>query len=211
VTNIVKGIFGGTPKGVDRLRGFTPASFSAPGLTGRFANNRFSLNRTPAGNAALEDLRRGFTDKAAELRDLRPQVAPGFGRLTKSRVEAIRGAGRRAVGNLREELSRRRVLGSSFAQREVASTEAEFGRQEEMARAESFLSELDLTNQLINQEFDAATRGAAAVLGQLNFETSLAAELSSQASNQNNANRIAQAQAQAESDRLGFDFLEFLF
>ena len=60
-------------------------------------------------------------------------------------IDAIRSAGKRTIGNLREELGKRRVLGSTFASREIASTEAEFGRIEEQSRAESFLQELTLT------------------------------------------------------------------
>jgi hypothetical protein len=207
--SIVKGLFGGKSSSEKILNKFTPASFTAPGLTGQFnrGTNTFNVQRTAEGQRTLDALRGGFEGFASTIRGLRPDVAPGFGRLTKSRVDAIRGAGRRAVGNLREELSRRRVLGSSFAQREVAATEAEFGRQEEAARAESFLQELELTRDLIGQEFQASIAGSAAVLDQLNFETTVSTNLSNSASQQMQANITAQAQARSSQEAGTAEFL----
>src|SRR3990167_9069073 len=205
MVSIVKGLFGGKSKSEKILQRFTPAGFSTPGLTGTFdkGTNTFSVSRTEEGQRTLDSLRGGFEGLATELRGLRPQVAPGFGRLTESRVQAIRGAGQRAVGNLREELSRRRVLGSSFAQREVVATQAEFGRQEEQARAESFLQDFDATRELIGQEFQASIAGSAAVLDQLNFETGLGAQLSNASSQQMQQNILAQAQARAANEAGG--------
>lgn len=207
--SIIKGIFGGKSSSEKILQRFTPTSFSAPGLSGSFDRiaNRFSVARTEEGQRTLDSLRGGFEGLATQIRGLRPQVAPGFGRLTEGRVAAIRGAGKRAVGNLREELSRRRVLGSNFAQREVAGVEAEFGRQEEVARAESFLAELDLTRELIADEFKASLSGMSVVLEQLNFETGLAANLSQGVSQQMQANITAQAQARAAQEQGAGEFV----
>ena len=212
MSRIFKGLFGGKSKAEKILQRFTPAGFSAPGLTGSFdkGTNTFSLNRTREGNQTIADLRKAFESRAAEFRGLRSDVKPGFGRLTRSRIEAIRGAGKRAVGNLREELGRRRVLGSTFASREIASTEAEFGRLEEAARAESFLQELGLTSELIKEEFASTISGFTAILQQMNFETSLAANLANNASAQLNANLTAQAEAQAAQQAVGESFFNNL-
>lgn len=187
MSSIVSGLFGGKSNARDILDDFTPAGFSSAGLRGTFANNTFSLQRTPQMQRTLAGIRAGFEGRAAALRDraaaisgqiptlqgirgnlsglrpgladlrgdiqgLRSELRPGFGRLTRSRVEELRGLRGRAVGNLREELSRRRVLGSSFAAREIGALEAEFAQEEDRIRAESFLAELDATNQLIQQE-----------------------------------------------------------
>lgn len=209
MTSIIKGLFGGKSKAEGILQRFSPTGFSAPGLSGSLnrSTNTFGVTRTAEGQRSLDALRGGFEGLASEIRGLRPQVEPGFGRLTEGRVQAIRGAGQRAVGNLREELSRRRVLGSSFAQREVSGVEAEFGRQEEVARAESFLAELELTRSLIADEFKASLSGSAAVLDQLNFETGLAANLSQSVSQQLHSNITAQAQARAAQEAGATEFL----
>jgi len=198
--SFIKKIFGksGAEK---RLGQFQPAGFAGGGLTGEFDKgaNEFRLERGPERQSAIDDLVAGFRDRASEFRGLRERVRPGFGELTRTRVEAIRTAGARTVGNLREELTKRRVLGSSFAQREVTATESEFARQEESARAEAFIQELGLTAELIDEEFDATIAGLGTVLEQLNFETNIAAQLSVSASNQ--ALTAAGASAQAASAR----------
>jgi len=173
----MSGIFGKSSS-EEALERFEPTSFITPGHTGRFSGDQFFLSRTSQGRSALDDLVAGFDARAAEFRGQRERVRPGFGELTRTRVEAIRQAGLRTVGNLREELSKRRVAGSSFGQGQIASEEARFGRLEEQTRAESFLQELALTTQLIQKEFDSTIAGLATVLSQLNIETALAADLS---------------------------------
>lgn len=212
MSRIFKGIFGGRSSSEKILQRFQPTGFSAPGLTGTFDKgaNRFDVQRTGEGARTIADFRKAFEGRAAEFRGLRADVKPGFGRLTRSRVEAIRGAGQRAVGNLREELAKRRVLGSTFASREIASTEAEFGRQEEFARAESFLQELGLTGELIKEEFGSLISGFAAMLQQMNFETALSANLANNASAQLNQNLQAQAGAREAQQAVGESFINNL-
>ena len=210
MSRIIKGIFGGTSSSERILQRFEPTGFSTPGLSGTFANDRFTLQRGAEAGTALQDIRRLGEERAAEFRGLREDVRPGFGRLTRARVEAIRTTGKRVIGNLRESLSRRRVLGSTFAGREIASQESEFGRQEEVARAESFLQELGLTSQLITEEFNASISAVKDVLTQLNFESTIAAQLSTAASAQINANLTAQAEARAAQQAAGESFINNL-
>ena len=212
MSRIFKGIFGGRSKGEEILQRFSPSGFSAPGLTGQFDKgaNQFNLSRTAEGAKTIADLRQAFTGRAAEFRGLRGDVKPGFGELTRTRVEAIRNAGQRTVGNIREELAKRRVAGSTSASREIASTEAEFGRLEEQTRAESFLQELGLTSELIKEEFASTISGFQAILQQMNFETALSANLANNASAQLNANLRAQAGAQAEQQAVGESFINNL-
>jgi len=189
-----------------RLRDFQPSNFRSPGLSGRFnkSTNTFSVSRGRGVDSALSSLRQGLEGRSAAFGELRDQVTPGFGRLTRSRVEAIRNARSRAVGNLREELGKRRVLGSSFAQREIAGVEAQFGQIEEQTRAESFLTELGVNADLIQQEFSGAIEAAQAFINQFNIESSLAAGMATNATNAINSNLQAQAQvAQARRDGIG--------
>ncbi len=171
----------GKSSGEKALASFKPVSFSSPGLSGTFKDNRFTLNRGAEASEALGDIRSLSQEQAGAFRGLRDRVKPGFGELTRTRIDAIRNAGKRTIGNLREELGKRRVLGSTFASREIASTEAEFGRIEEQTRAESFLQELAFTGELIREEFSSALEGIASILNQLNLESSIAAQLSQSA------------------------------
>lgn len=223
MTRIVKGIFGGKSSSEGILQQFRPVSFAAPGATGTFdqASNTFSLTRTPARETAVGNLVRGFDAQASAIRGLRPSVAPGAGRLsqglqasTQARIAALRGEGRRSVGNIRENLARRRLAGSSFQASEVAAAESEFAMREDQVRAQGavaeaqgFLQEIDMTRTLINDEFGASIKGLGTVLQDLNFDTAVVAELAGMSSQLMNDNLRAQAEARAAQEAAGEDFL----
>ncbi|HDZ36774.1 MAG TPA: hypothetical protein ENH62_00495 [Marinobacter sp.] len=208
--SLIKKIFGKS-SGEKRLARFQPSSFSSPGLSGTFKDNRFTLSRGAETSEALGDIRSLSQEQAGAFRGLRDRVKPGFGELTRTRIDAIRNAGKRTIGNLREELGKRRVLGSTFASREIASTEAEFGRIEEQTRAESFLQELALTADLIKEEFSAALQGIGTILQQLNIESALAANLSQSASDQLLAAAGASAEVAAARRSGNMEFFMELF
>lgn len=187
-----------------KKRSTTQGFFNTPGFTGTFTgdkkNRTFNLTRTSETSGLLTDLRSRLGDTTSALRDLRSQVAPGFGDLTQARVKAIRDAGARTVGNLRQELGKRRVAGSSFAEREISATEATFAREEERARAEAKVQEIALTDQLIAQEFDVGFQVLTALINQGNFEASLAADIQIGAENLRESRRTTNAQiSQANS------------
>ncbi len=223
MTRIVKGLFGGKSSSEGILQRFRPVGFQSPGATGSFdaGSNTYSLLRTPERSAAISSVVSGFNAQSQAMAGLRPQVAPGFGRLTRGiqastqeRIAALRGEGRRTVGNIRENLARRRLAGSSFQASEVAAAEAEFARAEDTARAESavaeaqaFISEIGLTSDLIKEEFGAAVAGAETVLRELNFDTSTVASLAGLSSQLINDNLTAQAEARAAQEAAGEDFL----
>lgn len=265
------------------LERFRPAGFSAPGLQGRFANNRFSITRgvptTNALNAATEGfaerraaassaasgfaalrprlqalsgqvsaftqagvanlrqlaqemdaargvipglqggfegvrgtlggIRSGLGGLRGELQALRSEIRPGMGRLTESRLAGLESQRGRAIGNLREELARRRVAGSSFAIRELGAVESEFQRQEDLVRAESFLQELGATTDLLNQEagifgMEADIAGQeAGILGQQAGLVGLNAEMiAQQAGFEGDATQLQQIGTQMIADFL---------
>lgn len=223
MSRIVKGLLGGKSKSEGILQRFSPVSFAAPGATGTFdrASNTFSLSRTPAREAAVGNLVQGFDAQASALRGLRGSVAPGAGRLsqglqasTQARIAALRGEGRRTVGNIRENLARRRLAGSSFQASEVAAAEAEFAMREDQVRADSavaeaqgFLQEIDMTRSLINEEFGASISGLSTILQDLNFDTATVTQLAGLASQLMNDNLRAQAEARSAQEAAGEDFL----
>lgn len=101
-----------------------------------------------------------FDTQLGELANIRSQIQPGIGALTEARQARIEDARQRSLGNLRDNLARRRVLGSSFAQDAQQRAEAEFGRQAADADAQSFLEELALTRDVINQQFQTGLQSA---------------------------------------------------
>lgn len=93
-----------------------------------------------------------FSSELGNLADLRGQVRPSFGRFTEAAVESIRRAKADALGTARQQLQRRRVLGSSFGNAQLAAIEQKAGRDEFSARADALLKEIDQTFRIINQE-----------------------------------------------------------
>lgn len=97
----------------------------------------------------------GLLDRnARETAAIRDRIAPGMSELRRVRLQEIEDARNRAVGNLRENMQQRRVLGSSFGQDALARAELEFGGAKERAAAESTLAEIEATRALDREAFN---------------------------------------------------------
>lgn len=182
------------------LSTFQPAGFSAGGLTSGFdpATGRITITPSAERLGAVRGISDQYNAEAGLFEGLRGRVAPGVSDLRRARLQEIEDARINAIGNLRENLSRRRVLGSSFGQDAATRAEAEFAGQRERASAESFLQELELTNQLIQQEFQGRRQAVQVGLDELNLEADLAAKLSGAATQQLGANARALAELNAK-------------
>jgi len=189
------------------LTGFQPGGFEGGGLTGTFADGKFSLTRGAELTGALGEVSGAFRRTSEDFRSLAGQVTPGFGRLTKSRLAQVESARRRSIGNLRENLSRRRVLGSSFGEDAITRGEIEFTREANRVEAESFIQELQLNAELLGKANEAEVQRATTMLGQLNFESGLAAEISGQINTimATNTQLHAQLTADLAAARAGVD------
>lgn len=163
------------------LQSFTPPGINAGGLKATFGEGGVTVNSSAERQGLVSGLAGqsgAFANTIAQLRDM---VTPGIGGLTKSRLEQIENARLAATGNLRDNLARRRVLGSSFGQDALARAELEFGKEKERVAAESFLQELEATTQLVQQEFTARRDEFQTQLTELNLEATLASTLSTKA------------------------------
>lgn len=182
------------------LSTFQPAGFSAGGLTTGFdpATGRITLTPSAERLGYVRGVSEGFNAEADLFGGLRSRVAPGVSDLRRARLEEIENARVQAIGNLRENLSRRRVLGSSFGQDAATRAEAEFAGARERVSAESFLQELEMSNQLIQQEFASRRASFQTGLDELNLQADLAAKLSGAATQQLGANARALAELNAK-------------
>jgi len=124
-----------------------------------------------------EGISRAFGEQAGLIGDLRQQVRPGFGRLTETRLRGVRDAGRRTIGDLRENLARRRVLGSSFAGDAIARQELAIADQADAIRADAFLKELQLSNDLIDSEFGLRRGELETLLNEQTFRDKISVQL----------------------------------
>jgi hypothetical protein len=178
--------------------------FERQGGFAKSGPERLGLSLVSLGNAAqqtgevrgmLGPVRSGLVGLNSDLATLRGEVRPGFGRLTDARVTAIRDAASESIGNLRDSLARRNVLGSSFANDAVSRTRLAFAKEEERARAEAAIQEIGLSQQLIQEQ--AANYGQ-----QLGLLQEDRANLSQQAV-------IYQSQAQIIANQMDRELQEF--
>ncbi len=171
-------LFGGKKgKAQEGLSTFQPTGINAGGLTSGMSGGNITI--TPSGErlGLVGNIASRFGEQAGLLSRLRESVAPGISALRTSRLQEIDNARNSAISNLRDNMARRRVLGSSFGNDTIARAELEFGKERERVAAESFLQELELSNNLINQEFEAGRAQFQTGLDELNLQADIGTKL----------------------------------
>lgn len=184
--------------GLNALDKPTFTGFDAGGLSARLGANGVSVTSSNDRLLQLGKLAALFPQQASEIAALKARVAPGMSELRAARLGEIENSRARAVGNLRDNLQKRRVLGSSFAQDSLANAESEFAQQKSKVAGESFMQELEATNQLMTQEYEARAGEFQTWLGEMGLQASLAAELSAQFQSEANKNMQLKASLLAE-------------
>lgn len=196
-------LFGGG-KSESAAEEFKPVGINAGGIRSQFSGGNINITSSGQRQGLVGGLAATFPEQAGQIGALREQVTPGFGRLTQSRLQQVENARKKSIGNLRENLQRRRVLGSSFAGDALSRAESQFGEQAEQVAAESFLQELELSQQLIQQEFTAARGEFTTQLDELNLQADVATKLASGATQALSQNARLQAELDArESEGAG--------
>lgn len=175
-----------------------PVNVNAGGLSSSFKNNTLKVGSSIGRQKLVGNISATFGQQAGLLAGLRARVAPGASDLRAARLAEVENARQSAVGNLRENLARRRVLGSSFAGDALNRAELQFGQEKDKVAAESFMQELDLTHKLIGEEFDARRGQFQTKLGEMNIQADLATKLSSDATNVMTASAQLRAQLAAQ-------------
>lgn len=175
--------------------GLLPSTFSGGGLTSGFdpRTRSVSLTSSPERAGLVSSIASRFGEQAGLVAGLRARVAPGMSDLRSVRLQEIENARRSSVSNLRDNLARRRVLGSSFADDAMQRAEIGFAQEKERVQAETFLQEIDLTNQFIQQEYDLQRSEFSTQLNELNLQADLAANLTAQANDVLKTNASLQA------------------
>lgn len=179
---------------------YTPPGLNAGGLSATFGDNGYNVTASGDRMAAVGNVAQTFGDQASTFAGLRSMVAPGNNALLQARLAEIENARSSAIGNLRENLQRRRVLGSSFAQDAATRAEAEFGQQRSAATADTFMRSLEASSQLAEKEFTARRGQFQTGLDEMNLETNLAAGLATKATDVLGQNARYQALLDAQND-----------
>jgi len=180
-------LFGGKQQSANQL--FTPAPL--PGIdAGGFRGTGGSISITPERQGLTAQIGEQFLTEADAIQRLGGEGVEG---LRSLRLREADDARTRAIGNLRENLARRRVLGSSFGQDAVSRLEVEAGRERERIQAESALQSLALKER----ESERRRSAVQAQLEDLNTAADIGLKLSTTANAQlrENAQIIAQLNA----------------
>lgn len=207
MTNLVQSatnlITGDPSQATGSIANYRPTDFTTGGLSGTSKDGTFSITRSNQLQETLGGLQSALSDRAQKFANLRKGITDIGTGLKATGAQAIRNQGRRAIGDLRENLARRRVAGSSFAQDAIARGEAEFARQEAEFGAQTDFQVLQAEAELLNQETQAGIESFQTALNQFNLEGQLAASVSSNLSSiaAQNAQMIGQINAEYAAAR----------
>lgn len=195
----------GVPDPASFIRNNQPLSLGAGSLNAAFnpATNTFEVAPGAARTSAIQGISDASQGLSNDLGGLLARVQPGFSDVRNARLAAIENNRRRTLGNLRDNLSRRRISGSSFALDALSRAEAEFAQQSSNAEAQSILEELDATSTLLTRKTEAEIAGLQALLNGMNFEVETGRSLITSASNLLNQNNqlLASLAAQEAAGR----------
>lgn len=172
----------------------------AGGLRARITSGGTAkVNVRPERTAIVQGLANQFRDIGAQIGGLRERVGPGFQNVLESRLNTLRSARSRTVGTIAENLSRRRVLGSSFGQAAIAQTEREFAEAEANARAQTFLEGIQTEQNLIQTEGAALIDAFQTELNEQNLQIQVASGLMGQTIQAQTQNSLLQQQLAAQA------------
>ena len=177
-------LLGGGRKEREAVQSLDPSKvvtgFNAGGLTGQRDGMSFNVTASPLREARVQGIGNALTRGIGDNRRLEARVRPGFGLLSQSIRESFGASRRRALGNARDQFARRRIQGSSFAQDTLARLEAEFAEREAASLAEANLAEIELTNDLMQRRTQMDVARAETFLSELNVQAELGANFASQ-------------------------------
>lgn len=165
------------------------------GLTSKISGkNNFKLKSSPERKALIDSITDIQNKGAAELTGVRDQVRPGFSEFRRAGLEEIGTRARQSIGNLRDNLARRRVLGSSFAGDAIQRAEREFAQEESEFAAATTLQELDVFTQLTQQITNTQVAAVERQVTELNLQLDVGLALAGRAAQSITAASIQQQQ-----------------
>lgn len=180
---------------------FSPTGFNAGGLFTKFQNGNYVSTPSAGRTAAVGDIANTYGDLGNETAALRSTVTPGYNQLLQARLDQLNNTARASIGDLRQNLQARRILGSSFGQDTLTRANAEFGMQRDQIVADNFIKSLAANNELLNQEFKARTQQFQTGLDELNLEAGVASKLTADATSVLAQNARTQAQLDASNNQ----------
>jgi hypothetical protein len=184
--------------------GYKPGGFTSTGLNATPSGNITQLTQTPQMQDWLSNVSGAYGKQGQDLTGMLKEVTPAFGKLTQTAQAAIENQRLKTVGNLQDNLARRRVKGSSFGSDALARMNAEFSQKSAEIGTQSKLAEIEASTKLINEITQAYANEFNTYISQANFEAGLGAQIASGVTSAlaGNAQMASQINAQRSSDLL---------
>ena len=201
-----KQLFGGSKGGGAATISSFSASTPAYSLSGSVdaAGNSLGGTLTRLGSAPQNAFDSRFPRLMGDLDTLRGTLTPGFSQLREVAGNEVSKARTQGIGNLRESLARRRVLGSSFGEDALARAEAEFGDLAARTQTASFLAELDANMKVLGFEFEQIGQALQREFQEIGLAAGFTTQIGQLVSNnQNFAQRLAADEAASRAKFLG--------
>lgn len=173
--------------------GVKPVSFTTPGYGITVNNSGVGVQRTPETQGIMDALLTGAGADNSGYNSLLSQIAPGFGALTQNALTDINNQANAALGNLKSQLARRRVLGASFANSQLTGLNAQYDQMRQKAIADSWQQEMTMTLDTLKQRTDARNSTLSQAMSQIQFEGNMGTQLTQQL--MSNMNNLASLQA----------------
>lgn len=193
--SFLSGMFGGNQVSAPNVMSMVnPTGFSGGGLSGNFSGNSYGVKASAGRNAAVGGVADTFGAQAGDIAGLRSQFTPGFSNLRQSLMTDLGNQRTQALGNLRDNLAQRRVLGSSFAQNSLTNSDMAYQQGIQQISTQTFMQELGAQQQLIQQQYTAARGQFQTHLDEMNLEAGIATNLTSQATQALTSAATTQAQ-----------------
>jgi hypothetical protein len=178
------------------LHKLSPFYANMPGYgfeTGMDGDKAFGkVTRSGETQGFMDRLLAGLGADESSYQELLSQIRPGFGRLSEATQEQIRNQYAKRFGDLREQLGRRRVLGSSFSNAELDRMKLEEDQQTRLAMSQAMIEELKMTSDVLKSQTDSRNQTIQTAFSQLQFEGNLGINLTNMVMASMNENLQAQ-------------------
>lgn len=191
----------------DGATGPTSFSTSTPGYSlsaGLGGGGSFSTSLTRTGSDAQTAFGTRFPRLMGDIDTLRGTLTPGYSALREAASREVSKIRTERIGNLRENLARRRILGSSFGEDALNRAEAEMGDLAARTQVQSFLAELDANMKVLGFEFEQIGAALERELKELGITSNFAANMGQIISgNQQFAQKVAAEEAAGRAKFFG--------
>lgn len=180
---------------------FQPQGFNAGGINSSYGPGGYNITPTQARTDATSGLSGAYGNLGTQYGNLLSTVQPGFNDLLNSRLADVNDRATAAIGNLKQNLQSRRILGSSFGNDTLTRADLEWQKQRDAVISDNYLKSLAASSELLGKQYDAWTKQYSSVLDELNLEAGLGNQLTTNANTVLSANARLNAELEAKAQQ----------